>query len=221
MFLVFFRSAAIDHDTDGAVPFFPWGSRVHDASFGLVKVVYLRCSLYAIWHGQDFVELRSREKSAPLRPYAFVLKLRLHLLYAAAKLDKGVKDPGHISGPLWIRRNGTVLFPVHDDSVPDVSNRWVPADPVAFFGQADHVVGHSGGDGLPFHLGKYYGHIHHGPANGCGCVNVFFDGYEFYPVFLQSGVDIGKIPDIPGQPVQLVNDKDICGAGPDILQKPL
>ena len=170
---VFLGRPAIDDHTDGSVPHFTRGARIHDAALRGIEVVHFRSRLDTIRHGQHFMQLRGREELPALRPDALIFESRLHPLQAAVISQEGIKDLRHIASPVRIHLDGAVLLPIHNNMLPDVTNRRIAAGPVSLFSKAQHIIRNTGRDGFTLHLSEDHRDIHHGAPDRRRGVDIF------------------------------------------------
>lgn len=119
------------------------------------------------------MQLRGREELPALRPDALVFESRLHPLQAAVISQEGIEDLRHVASPVRIHLNGAVLLPIHNNMLPDVTNRRIAAGPVSLFSKAQHIIRNTGRDGFTFHLSKDHRDIHHGAPDRRRGVDIF------------------------------------------------
>ena len=158
------------------------------------------------------MKLRGREELPALRPDALVFESCLHSLQAAVISQEGIEDLRHVASPVRIHLDGAVLLPIHNNMLPDVTNRRIAASPVSLFSKAQHIIRNTGRDGFTFHLSKDHRDIHHGAPDRRRGIDIFLYGNKHHAMLLQERVDIRKVPDVPGKTIQLIDYQDIAEA---------
>ena len=121
------------------------------------------------------MQLRGREELPALRPDALVFESRFHPLQAAVISQEGIEDLRHVASPVRIHLNGAVLLPIHNNMLPDVTNRRIATSPVSFFSEPQHIIGNAGRDGFTFHLSKDHRDIHHSAPDRRRRIDIFFN----------------------------------------------